>query len=287
MSGLSTVPLSLVYIILLFVPGLLGLDLYLKSSQLVGRFTRLQYLAYSVFLSLLSLCLLYFLTPFYLGHFVPDIPLFPSETHLATVPQLARLTLPDMVSLYILHVLSAGALGLAFGFFNREILHPNENRDRREPWAYTFDEAARSTELIKVHLTDGKMIEGKWEREMWSEEARELYLKNPREIQFVEGEKEIKRTSDKNTKHFARGIYIHVDTISQVELPLLDPQSELKESEGVLSSNKQNSQDEELQEKLDDIGESLEDLEERASDTGSESNSTSSPKDNSGSEDAE
>lgn len=286
MSGLSTVPLSLVYVILLFVPGLLGLDLYLKSSQLVGRFTRLQYLAYSVFLSLLSLCLLYFLTPFYLGHFVIDVPFFPSDTHLATVPQLARLRLPDLVSLYILHVLSAGALGLAFGFFNREVLYADEERDRREPWAYAFDEAARPTEYIKVHLTSGKMIEGKWAREMWSEDARELYLKNPREIRFVDGDKEIKRADGRNTKHFARGIYIHVDAISQVELPLLDPQSELKEDKGESISDEQTSQDEELEEKLTDIGESLETLEERADDTESESDNDGS-KDDSRSENPE
>lgn len=223
MSGLSTVPLSLVYIILLFVPGLLGLDLYLKSSQLVGRFSRLQYLAYSVFLSLLSLCLLYFLTPFYLGHFAPDVPRFPSETHLATIPQLTRLTLPDLVSLYILHVLSAGALGLAFGFFNREILNPDEERDRREPWAYTFDEAVLPPETVQVQLSDDKIVEGMWERKTWSEQKRELYLQEPREVSF-DGD-------EKRTDPIGRGIFINTDDILQVILLDSDPQTDPEEVE--------------------------------------------------------
>lgn len=223
MNGLSTVPLSLVYIILLFVPGLLGLDLYLKSSQLVGRFTRLQYLAYSIFLSLLSLCILYFLTPFYLGHFVTDVPFFPDETHLATFSQLARLTLPDLVSLYILHILSASAMGLALGFSNREILNPDEDRDRREPWAYTFDEAALPPETVQVQLVDGKILEGTWERKTWSEQRRELYLQEPKEVKF--------NGSGKETNPIGRGIFVHADDLSQVILTDSDPQTDPKEAE--------------------------------------------------------
>jgi len=223
MAGSSTVPLSLVYVILLFVPGLLGLDLYLKSSRLVGRFSRLQYLAYSVFLSLLSLCLLYFLTPFYLGHFVASVPISPGEANLATIPQLTRLTLPNIVLLYILHVLSASALGLTTGFFNREVLNPDEDRDRREAWTYTFDEATLPPETIQVQLSSDRIVEGTWERKTWSEQERELYLQEPEEVEFTDEGKE--------TDPIGRGIYIHSDDISQVILMDSDPQTNPEEAQ--------------------------------------------------------
>lgn len=223
MNGLSSSPLNLVYIILLFVPGLVGLDLYLRSSQLVGRFNRLQLLAYSIGLSLVSLGFLYFLTPFYLDYFVADVPPSPLDSQLATVDQLSQLTLPDIVALYILHVLSAITLGTTAGFFDREVLNHDEERDRREPWAYTFDEAAFSPEDVQVHLSGEDVIEGKWHRKTWSEDVRELYLREPSKVRFGENGKE--------TEPLGRGIYIHVDEISRVVLPNIDPQTDPEESE--------------------------------------------------------
>ncbi len=70
MSGSTALPLNLVYIILLLVPGLVGLDLYLISSKKVGGFNRVQLLVYSIAASLFSIAVLYFLTPFYMDHFI-------------------------------------------------------------------------------------------------------------------------------------------------------------------------------------------------------------------------
>lgn len=263
MSGLSSFPLNLVYITLLFVPGLLGVDLYLTSSRLIRRFNRLQHLAYSVSLSLLSLGLLYFLTPFYIGYLIPNVPLFPAETHLATFDELANLSLPDLVSLYILHILSAGALGLAGGFINREIINPDEKRDRREPWAYTFDKAALPPETIQVHLCNNgglddetageKIIEGKWERQTWSEEKRELYLQNPSKVTFTD--------EDKESEPLGRGIYIHGNSISRIVLTNMDPQTNPEEVESKKTDTSERSKEvggQSIREELENLQRAIE-----------------------------
>lgn len=64
MQNFGTLPLNFVYILLLIVPGLIGIDLCLQFSK-TGEQTRIQTVVYSVGVSLLSIGLLYVSSPLF------------------------------------------------------------------------------------------------------------------------------------------------------------------------------------------------------------------------------
>ncbi|MFC7201841.1 hypothetical protein [Halospeciosus flavus] len=131
-------------------------------------------------------------------------------------------------------------------------MNPDEERDRREPWAYLFDEETHKSELVEVHLSndDQEVITGRWERKTWSEDKRELYLQNPQYCQIEDYQQDLETLEDVLETEVGRGIYLSPDEIGRVVLSLDDPGTRVKGTD----------QDTEIVDQESDIESEIEDI---------------------------
>lgn len=214
MVGLAAPSVNLLYIVLLLVPGVIGIDLYLRASKRIGDLSRLKVLVYSVALSILSILLLYIgspvLYPFVTG-FSSD---FTSIWSLSTSTDLLNLEVSDWFFVYISQTLLAVSLGFIIGKIDLN-LYGDGSRDRRDAWKFAFGKAPREGEELIVVTNDGTRLKGLWNEKAFTKSKRELYLDEPSKISN-NGEEETQ---------LGRGIYLHENEIAQVVIPELDPDS--------------------------------------------------------------
>lgn len=216
MPNPGTLPISLLTIILLVVPGLLGLDLYYRLAEKSTSLSRVQWIVYSVITSLSSLFLLYFLTFFYLGTVESTSETIAATLGIATVSELSELSVPTFVSLYVFHILVAMGLGAGLGWWKK-----SEYEDRREPWHYAFDETQQDGEEMEVVTSDGTVIQGEYNRTAWDDSQRELFLHDPYEIIYsADGSKREKKID------LGRSIIVMEESISRVVFIEEDPNQE-------------------------------------------------------------
>lgn len=215
MNGLGTGGFNLLYIILLLVPGILGIDLYLRFSKKRGEYSRLRAIVYSIGLSITSLTILYLLSFVHFSYISNYTDKFASGLGLVTGEEISSLSLVNVISFYLLHVIVAALFGLGMGFGDDKILNSEKKNDRREPWTYIFDEVSGDGEPIQIVTSDGELLEGSWSERAWSKTRQDLYIEDVVEVTFNEEEP--------TKEPVGRGVYLHQQAISRVVFPENDP----------------------------------------------------------------
>lgn len=217
MNDLGTIGLTFFYLVLLIVPGIIGIDIYFRRSKKRDNFGRLRAVVYSVFLGLLSLVTLYILTPIYFGLITNLSDDISDLIGLVTASEIFNLSLANIVSIYMIHFILAVLIGYGVGLLDDKVLNRNEVNDRRDPWTYTFSEVAGDEERIRVVTDDGDVFEGAWNERAWSKTQSDLYLEEVEQIS--------PSVEEVHPGEIGRGIYIHQQSVSHVIFTEQDPDS--------------------------------------------------------------
>jgi len=217
--GVENVPFRLIGVILLFAPGLLALDLYYRFTQQTSSLSRVQLIVYSSLVSIASILLLYVATPAYLGTLLSISNDISGQFNLASVDDFSGITIANIVSLYALHVIFAGVIGIAVGKTIDK--RSDAERDRREPWHYAFAVVPSDGEELEVIMGDGTVIHGEFNKRAWDSTRRELYLDNPSEVNYGQGNADIESEIS-----LGRSILLQEEAISRIIFTEEDPQRE-------------------------------------------------------------
>jgi len=243
----TTLPISLLTIVLLLVPGLVSLELYFRRTSKQDRTTRTKRIVYSIFLSLASLGTLYLLSPLYFDWVSKSVRSLGAVLNVASRSELLGLALFSTAVLYALHFVLTLVLGHTLGFVEDEFWNPDRVLDRRPPWEYAFDEA--KSEEVEVTLDDGTIIRGRFNDAAWDKESHDLYIEEPEEVQYKDGI-EIGEPTD-----LGRSLLLKQSAIGFVaftkEDPNSEPPSEIEEEE--YSSNIDEQLDEMLHGELQQV----------------------------------
>ncbi|WP_257300243.1 DUF6338 family protein [Haloarchaeobius sp. FL176] len=231
MANPGTVPISILSIILLVVPGLLGLELYYRFSKKTESLSRIQWIVYSSLLSISSLLLIYITTPHHFEFINSSSANIVGAWNIATETEISELSVSALVSFYVLHIFAAGTAGLLIGIVDNKVIHRGESLDRREPWHYAFDLVPNDQEAVEVIMEDQTVIEGRYNEAAWDESRRELFLDDPYEIIYTsDGERRLQEID------LGRSIILKEEAISWVVFTKEDPDrekaSEIDESRG-------------------------------------------------------
>lgn len=239
MVSLGPVPLSLILIILLFIPGVIGLDLYYRYSQRSTSLTRPQLLVYSAAVGVLSLLLLYLSSPLTFG-VLTRIGSFVGEFGTVKETDLVDLSISQLVVFYTLHVVVSGGLGIFVGSRNRA-----ENADRREPWEYGFGKVPKDGETIEVLTANGVVVSGEYNEAAWDDSRRELFLDDPYEIEY-DGDSTVTK------KDMGRSVILQEASISQVIFVEKDPDRKIASTDEEVDSGEK-SEDTELPDSIREL----------------------------------
>lgn len=219
MASPGRVPISLLTILLLVGPGLIGLDLFFRVTDKNRSLSRVQLIVYSATVSVASILLLYFFTPFYFTGLSAFSSNLATDVGTVTETELSELKIANIVSLYLIHFALAGILGAGLGYVaNRR---SEKERDRRDAWQYTFEDVPTDGEQIEVVLRDETTIQGQFNEKAWDEQQHELFLEDPAKVEYKEWSNKLEHSVD-----LGRSILLHEESISRVIFPKDDPQSE-------------------------------------------------------------
>jgi len=217
--ALGRIPLGLLTIILLVLPGLLALDIYFRVSKKSRSYSRIKWIGYSTGVSLASLLVLYSTSPLYFSGLASWAPEFEQTVGLVTRSQMKGSSGLETISLYLLHVGIATVLGTSAGVLDRFGLNRNSPpRDRREPWSYAFNQIPADGETIEVVVNDGTIIQGDFNRTAWDDSQRELFLDDPYQVEYFDNGATIKDRQD-----LGRSMLLKEETISRVVFIEEDP----------------------------------------------------------------
>ncbi|MFD1588476.1 DUF6338 family protein [Halorientalis brevis] len=220
MASPTSVPVSLLVILLLLAPGLVGLQLLFRFGQRNPSPSRTQWITWSTFVSLLSLSILYFTSGLYLTHTNELATTLVDRLGLVDINTLTGLGLADIVILYMTHLmltLGGGvAMGKLYDSWNDDPL------DRREPWHYAFDEGTFDGESLDVYLEDGTILRGEFIKKAWDADQRDLYLEEPYEV--------VEEADGEDESDLGRSLLIQDSAISHVVFTKEDPDSERTEA---------------------------------------------------------
>jgi hypothetical protein len=217
-SGVGAAPLNVIVLILLFVPGIIGMDLYYFTAQKRNPLTRSRRLIYSTAISAVSLLVLYIASPVYFDAGSTIIGRTAAESNIVTQEELANLALPVGTVFYLSHATLAGLGGALAGRIIRTV--SSSDSDPREPWHYAFEQSG-SDERIEVLLTDDRIIHGTFDQAAWDSSQRELFLNDPEEITYNSDGTDIESRNS-----LGRSLLVMGDSITQVVFLEQDPESE-------------------------------------------------------------
>ncbi|WP_256289524.1 DUF6338 family protein [Halobellus inordinatus] len=219
------VSLSLVVILLLLAPGVLGLQLFFKYAQRNPSPSRIQWVAWSVLVSLVSIAILYAFS----GAVVPVAKTVGGaiENNLQTVLRSElEFSIAEISILYLLHLVVIGVGGGVVGLIDSEVIKSDQVLDPREPWEYAFDEIPVDGEPLDIVLDDGSIVRGNFNDTAWESSKRELFLEDPFEVVIGED------GTETDTQDLGRSILIQSDAISYIVFTNEDPnQGRMEESE--------------------------------------------------------
>lgn len=196
MVDVSPVSTDLIILILLLLPGLLGLKLFLYRADRIGGHSRLDAVVYSIGISMISVLLLYFAYALYLRGW----PGF---------EDVQFSSLPLIIVLYLGHVGVSTLLGGLSGWIANRRFSGGRDTSRKEVWDYTFDEIY-SDSRVRVFTTDDSEIEGTIVRAGQPLQARDLILASPYELVDTETE------DDKKAISLGDYVYIHEQAVSHI-----------------------------------------------------------------------
>lgn len=219
-------------IILLLVPGLVALVLYFRISNRRDELTRIQWLTFSIAISLISLFLLYISTPIHFDWITTLIDETVGEPLVAD-KELLELSFPVLISFYIFHVIITMIIGAGSGWFDNRFWSADQVLDRRAPWKYAFDEA--EDEEVEVTLEDGTVIRGQFNEAAWTKDDRELYLEAPSIIEYEDGED----GREEELIEIGRSVLLKESSMAYVVFTESDPETEFEPSEDAIELSKE------------------------------------------------
>ncbi|ADB60296.1 hypothetical protein Htur_1408 [Haloterrigena turkmenica DSM 5511] len=246
MTSATRIPISLLAIILLLVPGLVALEIYYRRTGKQSKLSRIQWVVFSVFLSLFSLLLLYVSTPIYFDQLTDIVESLSTSLNIVNDEELFSMSIPIMTVFYIIHVGVSLVIGRVIGELDDRCLNPDRVLDRRPPWQYAFDEA--NSEEIEVKLRDGTVIQGQFNEAAWDKEEHELYIEDPYEVEY-DGEELVGDPID-----LGRSILLKGSAITHVLFTEEDPYTEMEINSEEIATEIEG----ELDEILHDLGEQAE-----------------------------
>lgn len=175
MANPGTLPITLVTILLLVAPGYLAIRLFLRRAERNYTLDRTEKVVWSSAVSLASLLLLYVFSPLIFGWLETSGRFLLNRIGFVSSQTLETLSLPTGILLYLTHlvVLFGGAEVLGA----RDKKEGDDDRDRREPWRYAFDDAGEGR--IEVFLENGSQISGEFDPSAWDSSQKDLYIENP------------------------------------------------------------------------------------------------------------
>jgi hypothetical protein len=217
-SGVGAAPLNVIVLILLFVPGIIGMDLYYFTAQKRNPLTRSRRLIYSTAISAVSLLILYVVSPVYFDAGSMIIGRTAARLNIVTQEELANLVLPVGTVFYISHAALAGLGGALAGRTIRTV--SSSDSDPREPWHYAFEQSG-SDERIEVLLTDDRIIHETFDQAAWDSSQRKLFLNDPEQVTYNSD-----GTNIESRNSLGRSLLIMGDSISQVVFLEQDPESD-------------------------------------------------------------
>lgn len=198
MVDISALSTDLVLLLLLLLPGLLGLKLFLYRANRVGGHSRLDAVVYSAGISLFSLLILY---SFYAG----------SLQRLPDFADIQFSSLPFIIGLYLGHIGISAILGELSGRVANWCFSNGRDKTRKEIWDYTFDEIY-SDSRVRVFTSDNSEIEGTIVRAGQPVQARDLILASPYRLLNTDNEDE------KTAISLGDYVYIHEEAVSYIAL---------------------------------------------------------------------
>lgn len=229
------VPISLLSILLLIGPGLIGLDLYFRFSGKNSSLSRLQLVVYSAAVSVASILLLYLTTPIYFPLLSSASNDVASQLGIITESELSQLKIPNIISLYLFHFFLAGIFGAGMGYAANE--RSDKELDRRDAWQYAFEAVPEDGEQIEVVMEDNTTIQGQFNEKAWDADQRELFLEDPSEVEYEENGSSIDHCHD-----LGRSILLKEEAISRIVFTKDDPQSEMDPEDAETDSGSEETQ---------------------------------------------
>ncbi|MEZ3115193.1 DUF6338 family protein [Halobaculum sp. MBLA0147] len=156
MANPGTLPITLVTILLLVAPGYLAIRLFLRVAERNDTLDRTAKIVWSSAASLGSLFVLYVFSPVHFGWMAGVGETLTDGLGVVTGSELLGVSLSTGVLLYLGHLSVLALLAALLGVADRR--RGGDDRDRREPWRYAFDEAGDG--WIEVFLENGPHIRG-------------------------------------------------------------------------------------------------------------------------------
>lgn len=263
MASLTTFPITLLTLLLLLTPGLMGLRLFYEASKRKSSLTRTRLIVYSSVLSGVSVFVLYVISHLLLNSFVPLTEGLADSLNIVSGSDLEAISLPGAVGLYLTHITLTVFLGTVIGRGYRacKFRYHNELLDRREPWEFIFTKSPRDGEWVEVTLSGGDIIQGRFNKRAFDAEERELFLDDPHRVEYSGQEPQDKR------EDLGRSIYLHPDAIQQVVTLEDDPNSDATEymaeieiPRDLRKDIEESIENIEMEMSIDDFGETIEDV---------------------------
>ena len=208
MANPGALPITLVTILLLVAPGYLAIRVFLWRAERNYTLDRTEKIVWSSATSLASLFLLYLMSPVLFPTFDDVGSFLLDQLGFIGYSSLGSVSLPTSVLLYLTHLalllVSSELVAIA------DIRQTDDDRDRREPWRYAFDDAGEGR--IEVFLEDGSRIRGEFDPSAWDSSRKDLYLRDP------------VRLGD--NKSVGRSMLVRSEWITRVVFPVEDPDEE-------------------------------------------------------------
>jgi hypothetical protein len=210
MANPRTLPVTLVTILLLVAPGYLAIRVFLRAAERNDTLDRTGKIVWSSAASLVSLLLLYVTSPVHFDWVVTRGVTLTEGVGVVTEAELFGISLATGVLLYVGHLLvlfaATGLLGVGSRWSG------DDDRDRREPWRYAFDDAGEGR--IEVSLEDSSRIRGYFDPFAWDSSRKGLYLRDP------------VRVTDDGSESVGRSMLVRSEWITGVVFFEDDPNSE-------------------------------------------------------------
>jgi len=210
MANPGTLPVTLVTILLLVAPGYLAIRVFLRAAERTDTLDRTGKIVWSSAASLVSLLLLYVASPLHFDWVIAQGETLTEGLGVVTGTELFGVSLSTSVLLYVEHLLMLFLVAFVLGSLDR--LRGDDDRDRRKPWQYAFNDAGEGQ--IEVFLENGPHIRGDFDPSAWDSSRKGLYLRNPKSL------------SDGETVPLGQSMLVRSEWITGVVFPEDDPNSE-------------------------------------------------------------
>ena len=213
MANPGTLPVTLVTILLLVAPGYLAIRVFLRAAERNDTLDRTGKIVWSSAASLGSLFLLYLTSPIYFDGVESLGATLTEQFNVVTGETLFGSSLSTGMLLYGGHLTLLFVVTALLGLADR--WRATDDRDRREPWRYAFDDAGEGR--IEVFLENGPHIRGEFDPSAWDSSRKDLYLKDPRSL------------SEDDEIPLGQSILIRSEWITGVVFPEGDPNNDQME----------------------------------------------------------